>query len=180
MTADQRFRMVAVPEIMLSRVISFLLPGDLTQHHSSPGLALKWLPQLGSLPWFLTQDFRLTRPSTSHLAMESLYSSHPSPGGRHHPRPDWIILLWASCARKEGVFYWNPKTLFLFGFYGPPVLALTSVSMIRPMRKEVTDTPKMRSSLRFFFRNTWGYMSTSAVTRLSTHTNWMKGPENWR
>lgn len=52
---------------------------------------------------------------------------------------------------------------------------LTSVSMTSPTRKEVTDTPRMRTSLRFFLRNTRGYMSTSAVTRLSTHTNWTRG-----
>lgn len=48
----------------------------------------------------------------------------------------------------------------------------TSMSMMRPIRKENRDTAKRKSSLRFLRRNTAGYMSTTAVTRLSTHTNW--------
>lgn len=47
----------------------------------------------------------------------------------------------------------------------------TSVSMMSPRRKDTTATPRMNSSLRFLRRKVEGYMSTMAVTRLSTHTN---------
>lgn len=50
--------------------------------------------------------------------------------------------------------------------------SLTSVSMMSPMRKDTTATARMKSSLRFLRRKVVGYMSTMAVTRLSTHTNW--------
>lgn len=50
----------------------------------------------------------------------------------------------------------------------------TSVSMMSPMRKETTDTARMKSSLRFLRRKVEGYMSIMAVTRLSTHTNWSR------
>lgn len=53
-----------------------------------------------------------------------------------------------------------------------PEAGPTSISMIRPTKKEKRLTPKRKSSLRFLRRNTAGYMSTTAVTRLSTHTNW--------
>lgn len=50
-------------------------------------------------------------------------------------------------------------------------IRLTSVSMMRPMKKESTATARMKSSLRCLRRKVDGYMSTTAVTRLSTHTN---------
>lgn len=53
-----------------------------------------------------------------------------------------------------------------------PEVGPTSISMMRPTKKEKRLTPKRKSSLRFLRRNTAGYMSTTAVTRLSTHTNW--------
>lgn len=76
-----------------------------------------------------------------------------------------------------------PLPVLCLGSSSPPgphlqaTQTLTSVSMTSPTRKEVTDTPRMRTSLRFFLRNTRGCMSTSAVTRLSTHTNCRSG---WR
>lgn len=51
---------------------------------------------------------------------------------------------------------------------------LTSISMISPMRKERMHTTSKKSSLRFLRRNTVGNISTMAVTRLSTHTNFIK------
>lgn len=48
---------------------------------------------------------------------------------------------------------------------------LTSVSMMRPRKKDTIATARMKSSLRFLRRKTEGYISTTAVTRLSTHTN---------
>lgn len=51
---------------------------------------------------------------------------------------------------------------------------ITSMSMIRPTKKDRKDMAKRKSSLRYFWRNTAGYISTMAVTRLSTHTNWWK------
>lgn len=53
----------------------------------------------------------------------------------------------------------------------------TSISMTRPMRKETRTTANRKSSRRYFRRNTAGYMSTMAVTRLSTHTNWCRRGE---
>lgn len=47
--------------------------------------------------------------------------------------------------------------------------------MMRPMRNETMATAKMKSSLRFLRRKVLGYMSTMAVTRLSTHTNCRRG-----
>lgn len=57
----------------------------------------------------------------------------------------------------------------------------TSISMMRPMKKEKRLTANRKSSLRFLRLNTAGYMSTTAVTRLSTHTNWqeMRGKAKW-
>lgn len=55
---------------------------------------------------------------------------------------------------------------------GPSVWTPTSVNMMRPTRKETRLTANRKSSRRFLRRNTSGYMSTTAVTRLSTHTNW--------
>lgn len=53
-----------------------------------------------------------------------------------------------------------------------PCMSPTSVSMMRPIKKEKRLTPKRKSSLRCLRLNTVGCMSTIAVTRLSTHTNW--------
>lgn len=51
---------------------------------------------------------------------------------------------------------------------------LTSISMISPTKKDTMHTTNKKSSLRFLRRNTVGYMSTMAVTRLSTQTNYDK------
>lgn len=47
----------------------------------------------------------------------------------------------------------------------------TSVHMMSPMRKETTDIPRISSSRRYPLLKVSGYMSTTAVTKLSTHTN---------
>lgn len=52
---------------------------------------------------------------------------------------------------------------------------LTSVHMMSPMKKETTDIPRISSSRRYPLLNVSGYMSTTAVTKLSTHTNCRRG-----
>lgn len=47
----------------------------------------------------------------------------------------------------------------------------TSVHMMSPMKKETTDIPRISSSRRYPLLKVSGYMSTTAVTKLSTHTN---------
>lgn len=43
------------------------------------------------------------------------------------------------------------------------------------MKKETTDIPRISSSRRYPLLNVSGYMSTTAVTKLSTHTNCRRG-----
>lgn len=56
---------------------------------------------------------------------------------------------------------------------------LTSVNIIKPMKYETMERARINNSRLYPLRKTLGYMSTTAVTRLSTHTNWKKQIWGW-
>lgn len=94
----------------------------------------------------------------------------------------WFEITWF-CIEAGGVklpSFGQDYMLILLKDYEVRSLRPTSVSMMSPMRKDTTATARMKSSLRFLRRKVEGYMSTMAVTRLSTHTNWSrKKQEVW-
>lgn len=77
----------------------------------------------------------------------------------------------------QSTFIFVSAHVYCMCMCGPSVWPPTSVNMMRPTRKETRLTANRKSSRRFLRRNTSGYMSTTAVTRLSTHTNWRSSTE---
>lgn len=133
--------------------------------------------------WHLTRRWSLdeTRMCSTHISdkWEQLLELGTYDTYNHYKCIDTfmhyrIVVASGPCLEKFIVIFKdvNPCLQIVVSVCVWPCVSPTSVSMMRPIKKEKRLTPRRKSSLRCLRLNKVGCMSTIAVTRLSTHTNW--------